>query len=1138
MVSSKREAGSWLRRIVALTALAAVALFIGVGGASAAPPTALINGNTVSGGAGSQEATIATAQGFAVTVVSGATWSTMTQAQFGTYDVLIVGDPTCGILSSSVNSSAGVWGPVVLGNAGGRTLAGNRVLVGTDPVFHDGGSGTARAAIIRDGIAFAGKQPGRTGIYLDATCGGITTATLAAMSEGSGSWSINTRPPCGGSVSIIAANPSFASTTTASLQGWGCSVHETFPTFTTDWNPLAVATDTPSHPTCGIDPANGLSHCGQAYILIAGSSIVLLSGSISVTPLTDTNPAFTDHTVNAHVTSGGSPLAGQVVTWTVTGQNAGAVGTCVPVGCVTDANGDVSFTYHDTNGAGSDTIKASFVDAAGSLQAATAAKDWVAPLDADLRVVSKVDTADPVLLGSTFSYVITVGNAGPANATGVVVTDTLPAGLSFVSGAGCSAVGPVVTCTVGALASGSTAGVSFIVNADAIGTWTDTASVSGGQPDLDLSNNSKSESTTVQAVTDLEVSSKTDSADPVLHGDTFSYTIAVRNNGPSDATGVVVTDTLPAGLVFFSSPDCSAVGPIVTCSVGALASGSSASVTFAVTATSAGVKVDTASVTGDQSDPDPSNNTKSERTTVDPVAALRVSKSGDASVFWGQNATYTIVVGNAGPDAATGVDVTDSIAGPGTFVSGTAAGGACTISAGLVHCPVGTIAAGGSSIVTIVVSGDAPGIIVDKAHAAGNEFEVDLSDNGADASTDVLAHPTKITYTGDTTSNYHDAAVLSAKLVDLATGLPLGSKAVDFALDAQTCTDGTNALGVASCSIVPNEAAGSYPLSATYAGSFLFVGSIDSGTFVVTLEQTMTVYTGATAPVLNGTSLLLSATLKEDGVTAIAGRSVTLKIGTGGTAQSCVAVTSAAGAASCSILVNQAAGIQPLSATFAGDAFYLASSDSSAVRVYTAQSVKQDALATLDALAGSPCTEGKYDGKDGKKRKADDADENDCHNRFASADRKVRKSLTAAWWLDGNHLSLNGCGVFDNEKAAASQLMELLKSKKLTAAQKAAIQAVIDQLVQADQILAQTAVDEATAAGGNAKKLAAANKALAKAAALIAAGKPDEAINQYRIAWEKAQESLGRKVCGDDGHEDEDGHDGGHHDGGSEGGDH
>ena len=245
-------------------------------------------------------------------------------------------------------------------------------------------------------------------------------------------------------------------------------------------------------------------------------------------------------------------------------------------------------------------------------------------------------------------------------------------------------------------------------------------------------------------------------------------------------------------------------------------------------------------------------------------------------------------------------------------VSGTAAGGACTISAGLVHCAVGTIAAGDSSTVTIVVSGDTPGIIVDRASAAGNEFEFDLTNNAAEASPDVLAHPTRITYTGATTSDYHDAALFSAVLVDLATGLPLGSKAVDFALDAQACTNGTNALGVVSCTIAPNVAPGSYPLSAAYAGSFLFIGSIDTRTFDVTLEQTATVYTGVTGYVTNGSTVTLSATLRENGVTPIGGRTIALTLGS----QSCSDVTNASGVASCTVVVAQPTGPGLVTATF------------------------------------------------------------------------------------------------------------------------------------------------------------------------------------------------------------------------------
>lgn len=363
-------------------------------GAIGAPPVAavvvrmaLINGDTVSGSP-SQEEAIATALGFAVTVVSDATWATYTASDFGQYDLLIAGDPYCGLLPAGLVSTASAFGSVVLGLAGGRTEAGNRIVVGTDPVLHDLGdysSPGARGTIIREGIAYAGSQPGRTGMYFDSTCAANyfgqsaeTLTILEALSAGGGAWTIDADPPCGGSVSLIASNPSFADLTTASLEGWGCSVHESFPTFRTDWSALAVATDTVSQPTCGVDPGTGLSACGEAYILIAGSAIVVNSLVISVSPLDSTNPIGTDHTVTANVHAvGGTPVVvGQLVDFSVTGVNGGASGTCVPADCMSDAGGNVAFTYTDGNGAGDDTIKASFTDSFGSLQTATAQKHW------------------------------------------------------------------------------------------------------------------------------------------------------------------------------------------------------------------------------------------------------------------------------------------------------------------------------------------------------------------------------------------------------------------------------------------------------------------------------------------------------------------------------------------------------------------------------------------------------------------------------------------------------------------------------------------------------------------------------------------------------------------------------------------
>jgi hypothetical protein len=186
-------------------------------------------------------------------------------------------------------------------------------------------------------------------------------------------------------------------------------------------------------------------------------------------------------------------------------------------------------------------------------------------------------------------------------------------------------------------------------------------------------------------------------------------------------------------------------------------------------------------------------------------------------------------------------------------------------------------------------------------------------------------------YTGATTADFHDAFTASATLT--AGGAALGGAPVTFTLanglPDETCTVSTNSAGVASCSLTPQEAAGSTTITATFAGDSQTDPSSASAAFTITREETTLTYTGP-ARIANGEPTHLPAVLKEDGTTPISGRTVNLVIGTGATAQSCSGVTDGTGAAACTIaVVNQdlnAAATVPLTATFAGDGFYQPSS--------------------------------------------------------------------------------------------------------------------------------------------------------------------------------------------------------------------
>jgi hypothetical protein len=193
---------------------------------------------------------------------------------------------------------------------------------------------------------------------------------------------------------------------------------------------------------------------------------------------------------------------------------------------------------------------------------------------------------------------------------------------------------------------------------------------------------------------------------------------------------------------------------------------------------------------------------------------------------------------------------------------------------------------------------------------------------------------TTLVYHGGTTSDLDDPATLSARLARTNSGAPVAGKTVAFTMASETCTSVTDAAGEASCSITPSEPAASDTVSAAFAGDTVFAPSTVSTAFVITKEETTTAYTGPTA-ILKGQTAALSGRLLEDGVKPIAGRTLTLGLGTGAAAQTCTAVTDATGTGRCTLpAVTVALGPEALVAGFAGDDYYLPSSDAATAIVF------------------------------------------------------------------------------------------------------------------------------------------------------------------------------------------------------------
>jgi LPXTG-site transpeptidase (sortase) family protein len=335
--------------------------------------------------------------------------------------------------------------------------------------------------------------------------------------------------------------------------------------------------------------------------------------------------------------------------------------------------------------------------------------------------ITKTDAEAPVVPGDIIAYTLDYQNTGTGAATGVVVTETVPANTTFNLGASTAGwaclpdANPGSTCTydIGTLNSGTSGSITFAVLVDnplaaGVTQIANTATIAddgtqGTDPTPD--NNSDGETTPVNAAPDFWLT-KTTTVTLVFPGDVVVYTLSYANAGNQDATGVTITEVVPVNTSFltasssagWSCVDGAPAGTTCTFSIGALSAGGSGSIAFAVqvsTAIPAGVETIANSATiGDDGangdDPNPVDNTDDVVTPLDARPDLSIIKT-DNDTFGapGGVVAYTLVVANNGTQVATGVVVSEIVPQYTTFetasstpgwvcIPDASAGSACT----------------------------------------------------------------------------------------------------------------------------------------------------------------------------------------------------------------------------------------------------------------------------------------------------------------------------------------------------------------------------------------------------------------------------------------------------------------------------
>jgi uncharacterized repeat protein (TIGR01451 family) len=561
-----------------------------------------------------------------------------------------------------------------------------------------------------------------------------------------------------------------------------------------------------------------------------------------------TAAASADVSLVKTLTTGGLFTIGQPITYTLLIANAGpstatgidvtdtptnltitnVTGACVALPCViaslaSGANTSITVTATiNTAGAfdNSATATPDENDPTPANNTDNTGNNGTAAASADVSLVKTLTTGGPFTIGQSITYTLLIANAGPSTATGIDVTDT-PTNLTITNVSGACVALP---CVIASLASGANTSITVTATINAAGAFDNSATATPDENDPTPANNTDNTGNngTAAASADVSLVKTLATGGPFTIGQSITYTLLIANAGPSTATGIDVTDT-PINLTITNVTGACVALP---CVIASLASGANTSITVTATINATGAFDNSATATPEENDPTPANNTDNTGNNGTAVASADISLvktliSG-GPYFVGQSVAYTLLIANAGPSTATGIDVTDT---PSNLTI-TNVSGACVA----LPCVIASLASGANTSITVTATINAAGAFDNSATATPDENDptpADNTDNTGNNGTAAASADVSIVKTLTTAGPFSIGQSISYTLL-IANAGPSTATSIDVT-DTPTNLTITNVSGacVALPCVIASLASGANT-SITVTATIITVGAFDN----------------------------------------------------------------------------------------------------------------------------------------------------------------------------------------------------------------------------------------------------------------------------------------------------------------------